>query len=72
MSLMEIKAMLMIKQQFLHIKSIFATDCIISFSVNIFENYASSPEISVNMYQILQVWFGRPILFTFLVIFFGF
>ena len=34
----------------------------------IFEKYATSPEISSKMCPILLVWFGRPILDTFLVI----
>ena len=33
-----------------------------------FEKYAPSPEILAKMCQILLVWFGRPILNTFLVI----
>ena len=33
-----------------------------------FEKYATSPEISAKKCQILLVWFGRPILDTFLVI----
>ena len=33
-----------------------------------FEKYAPSPEISAKMCQILLVWFGRPILDTFLII----
>merc|ERR1712105_506100 len=33
-----------------------------------FEKYVPSPEISAKMCQILLVWFGRPILDTFLVI----
>ena len=33
-----------------------------------FEKYAPSPEILAKMCQILLVWFGRPILDTFLVI----
>ena len=33
-----------------------------------FEKFAPSPEISAKMCQILLVWFGRPILNSFLVI----